>query len=282
MKTSERGAVTMDISSNLKRALPVGVVLLVLSSGPAQAAPVLIDSFTTSQGPVVGPVPPFTIPVTESDLTGSGILGGEREVEATPASTVQIGGGSATFTMEQGNPSDANLIWDGPISDGLGLGAGIDLTGNFTNDGFSFGLGISGLTTGTVAEELVLYDVYGNGATNTATFTAGAPVTSGVLDVFLGFGEFAPIGTTTATGAGTFAGVDFKAITHIELSIFDPTTSTYTLINSPNLATVTFQGPFEATSLAASVPVPATLPLFLSGIAGIGLFGWWRERAAEA
>jgi hypothetical protein len=32
----------------------------------------------------------------------------------------------------------------------------------------------------------------------------------------------------------------------------------------------------------SQAPLPAALPLFASGLAGMGLFGWWRKRRARA
>lgn len=49
----------------------------------------------------------------------------------------------------------------------------------------------------------------------------------------------------------------------------------------PNARSVWIEnGSFSATYELVVTPLPATLPLFLSGLGGFGLFGWWRRRRA--
>lgn len=47
---------------------------------------------------------------------------------------------------------------------------------------------------------------------------------------------------------------------------------------SVNTPLVYGYGPESGNQAVAATPLPAALPLFISGLGGMGLFGWWRKR----
>jgi len=64
----------------------------------------------------------------------------------------------------------------------------------------------------------------------------------------------------------------------------DFSSATFALLAGTNDITMQFDGSVGGGDMAfiAEVPLPATLPLFASGLGGLGLLGWRRKRRARA
>jgi hypothetical protein len=132
-------------------AAALGMVVLAAAAALAPAVPasaqVVIDEFTTNQGPVVDPPGGGSTAVTG----GADILGGKRGVRvrnlAGPGPTsVEVAFSILAFTVEDTTPDslgEADVIWDGdadndPLTfDPTGLG-GVDLTDGGTEGGIRF------------------------------------------------------------------------------------------------------------------------------------------------
>ena len=73
------------------------------------------------------------------------------------------------------------------------------------------------------------------------------------------------IPTTTGDfgGGAVFVGTEFDPVTNVE--------------GPPTLAEL----PLEGTGVARVTPLPAALPLFVTGLIGMGLLGWRRKRKAR-
>lgn len=111
--------------------LLAGLFVVTVSSTKAQAAQIMIDSFETSQDPVVanGGNPS----VFDSVAGGADILGGVREVtvqyNAGPGQVQwAVAGGVGTFSED--------MDTDGSVSISYNFGGGIDLTAGGQNDRF--------------------------------------------------------------------------------------------------------------------------------------------------
>jgi hypothetical protein len=95
---------------------------------------------------------------------------------------------------------------------------------------------------------------------------------------FAGFGTVLPSSNLMETGNSAFASYDLTTdigpITgpgFFDLAPFATSSGTFGLLS---LGDTTFT--------ATTTPVPAALPLFATGIGGLGLLGWRRKRKAQA
>ena len=113
----------------------IALVGLVLLAGTGGAGAILIDDFSTDQTVIqLGGAPSST----SSQVLGSGILGGAREMEVTLLSSIGMvmaaSGGTLNYAHAAVATGTGLIVWDGPdgpaIWNPIGLG-GID----FTNGG---------------------------------------------------------------------------------------------------------------------------------------------------
>ncbi len=233
---------------------------------PANAATmssdIIIDNFTT-----VGlNLPGF--PGTAQ--TDPGNILGTREVRTGPGNVVAIGGGKLSVSADQ--TFDAGIRYFMNVDDG---GRGFDLTNGDVNTGLSIG-GIT-LNAFNPGNDILQWSsfklgIFAQGPEGEITPTAdymtsfapnpddGPPMdgndvlTLGAL--FVNFNDFSKN-----------LGFTFADVGLISFELF-----------SPEDPSVTFTGPFAAS--VSVVPLPASLPLFLSGLAGLGVIGRRRKKKA--
>jgi hypothetical protein len=230
---------------------------LVLGGSPGQALAVVgsgvpIDTFDTPQGPLVGGSGAPT------SITGSGILGGERDVTFNDdsnvnESTFNISGGilSMAFGDTTGGDEGFNLSWDGlddsGSNDNDGLG-GVDLTLGgadrvrirvLRSDEAFFG-------------SVLVFSGSGGGDFSRATFDY--PVTQTPVDVIVPFTSFV---TTSGTGAD-FA--DFADAGFVGIGVGD-----FSANVDQDSQTDGYQGPRLEIALIETVPEPATMTLLALG-----------------
>jgi hypothetical protein len=210
---------------------------LLLIAGAEDARAILIDDFSTGQAAFV--ITPAGS--GESQVSGSGILGGERDMIVTLVSSVGVGMSVAGDAMTYGhfaNSEGTGLItWDGAdgssVLDPIGLG-GVD----FTNGGTEDRIGIPLLVNNFAATmTLTAYTDAVNYSTATVFLLGGVPPQTALSVLFTDF---------TATGSGA----DFTNIGAFSLYIDGSST--------PGL-TVGF----------ATIPEPSTATLLLFGLLGV-------------
>jgi hypothetical protein len=206
----------------------------------AAASPVTIDDF--SQGTAFGSINSGT---ASFPGTGTGIIGRERDVDATvtsanPGDTLQAAvdpnGGLAKFltSTQAVTTGSVNLLYDGEGSPGLG---GVDLTGGGANDGFVLDVTVLG---GQVTLTATVTDASGNSA-------SGSPLGLGTGRQELLFSDI--------TGP-----TDFSNIETIEFLI---ELGGGARIGIDSITT-------DATGTAAVVPLPASAVLLLAGVGALG------------
>jgi hypothetical protein len=149
-----------------------------------------------------------------------------------------------------------------------------------------------------VTYDLTLQGIYGGLVGGTGSFTVDGPINSTGLETFTvsdGLDlSFTIDGNTFSSAPGGYASVTFNngqlqsigyagtldtwsfslvtgLLNYIYVDLVDPAHSTF--------GNITAQ--LEATSQVSNAPLPAALPLFASGLGGIGMFGWWRRRKAK-
>lgn len=230
----------------ISRLLP-GIALLCVTS-PLHAASLIIDDFTTSQGPLS--VSPALGPLEDSSsASGAGIIGGSRDLVlstdagASPfSSNAEVLGGVAQLADNTQFSSDLLFQWDGADNDALaldtaGLG-GIDLTSGGNN----------ALEIGLVFDDLpatLQFSVYStNGNSSTVTFPSTGLIFTD-LSIFVPFALFN-------------GNADFSSVGAIELLISSPT----------NGLDIAFD--FIQTNIAP-VPVPPAILFMGSALFGLGL-----------
>ena len=174
-------------------------LLLVVGFAGAAEAQVLIDSFTTAQGPNADPPggpPPIS---STADTGGADILGGERDlamnrVSGTGTVTGEVTGGFFEFDAPALTRGEATLTWDGndddpDALDPVGLG-GVDLTATGQS---GFRLTVDAADAGV---ELIVR-VFTDGANHSQAGRLVATAIAATTDVFIPFSEL-----RTVAGAG--------------------------------------------------------------------------------
>jgi hypothetical protein len=89
-----------------------------------------------------------------------------------------------------------------------------------------------------------------------------------------------PFEALDVAGVEAFLRTDFPLITTFNFQVLEETGSpqSLTAFNS-NLTSITFASDVGD---PPAVPLPAALPLFATGIGGLGLLGWHRKRKGQA
>ena len=225
-------------------------VIGVWSAG-AVAAPIIVDDFSTGSDNGFQQIPGF-IP-DSGQVGGGGILGGFRDVQVGGNATGFVGtratasGGVFAFSNDTGVTGDVLITWDGDDSptvlDPLGLG-GVDLTSGGFNDAFRLDV----LTSDLAGLQLTIHVHTDAGNSSSQSITIGTAVNGGLMQDFL-FTNFTP----TAGG-----GADFANVGAIQLYVTGPAEID---------ATFDLVGVLDTTP----VPVPASLPLMVAGLAGVAL-----------
>jgi hypothetical protein len=93
---------------------------------------------------------------------------------------------------------------------------------------------------------------------------------------FIPGGLIVPAGYISGNPLSDSATYDGATLASLGLT---PGTYTWTWLDSSGLNTA---GSFEIDVLAPTTPLPAALPLFATGIGGLGLLGWRRKRKTQA
>jgi len=229
--------------------LLVGIVAFIV---PARA--LVIDQF---DGTVDLEVDSTTPIVTDSSSDPFGIIGGTREVRFELTSASATPPGQATLDIDNVGILDSGLA--------VGNISGTSLV-EITYDRGGAGLGTNLLLNGDTEFEFSViegdfpasFSIFLSDGTNSGT--------SGVVNSPGGVSPFLP-GTSPASvripfSDPNFASIDFTNIDVIQLQISTPVPSTD--------VSVDFFG---------TVPVPAALPLMLTGLAGLGFLDWRRRRS---
>ena len=88
-------------------------------------------------------------------------------------------------------------------------------------------------------------------------------------------------------GCGSAGALTFSIFAGQTLSGFDVVDTALMAPSDVQFFAVTVHGSlgnveFEGTAVSSATPLPAALPLFASGLGGLGLIGWHRKRKAQA
>jgi hypothetical protein len=234
------------------RHLVAGVLLggLVLLAWAEDSEALLIDDFSTDQTLVV-----ITPDVSaNSQIPGSGILGGERDVEVTLVAsigiTMAVSGGNFAYGQLGASLGTTRIVWDGMDGDSLlnptGLG-GIDFTEAGAEDQIAIPLLVSNSSSQVTLEA---YTDAANFSRATVSLPGSVPPQQSLSVRFVDF-----------TDAGVSGGADFTNIGAFSLYIDGSST--------PGLTAV-----FDTV-----MPEPSTGTLLLFGIlmlASIRRYRWAR------
>ena len=160
---------------------------------------------------------------------------------------------------------------------------------------FAFGQTTGAAQASTVSYDLTLTGTAGGMVGGAGSFSVNGPINSSGLETLTvsdGLNlSFTIDGNTFASGPGGFASVTFNngslisiayagtldswsfalvtgMLSYIYSDFTDPSHSTF--------GTITAQ--LAATPAVSSTPLPAALPLFATGLGGMGCLAWWRKR----
>lgn len=152
----------------------------------------------------------------------------------------------------------------------------------------------AGAKASTVTYDLTLQGTAGGLVGGTGAFTVDGPINSTGLETLTASDglnlSFTIDGNSFSSAPGGYASVTFNngALASINYAGFLDSWSfslvtgsllyIYTdLVNPTHDTFGTISAQLEATQVSAT-PLPAALPLFVSGLGGMGLLGWWRKR----
>jgi len=167
-----------------------------------RAGAILIDDFTTNQTTALI----NTLGTSSSQVSGPGILGGERDMFVTLdlgiVMSMNAGGGALTHMQLFGSLGTGLIVWDGPDDD-----PGIDYTGlgglDFTHSGAQDKVRIP-LLFNNFSAPLVLtaYTDDVNFSTATLAFPGGVPPQT---DLIVRFSDFVDAGASGGADIGAFS-----------------------------------------------------------------------------
>jgi len=218
----------------------IALVGLGLLAGTGRAGAILIDDFSTDQMVIwLG-----GLGSASSQVSGAGILGGERDMEVTVVSNVGVIMAASLDTLNYAHAFTSEgtglIVWDGPDGaatlDPTGLG-GVDFTDGGTEDKIAIPLLSSNLVAPMV---LTAYTDAVNYSTATVSLPGGTPPQLRLIVLHTDF---------IAAPGGT--GADFANIGAFSL-----------LINGSSTPGLT-------AGFGSVVPEPSTATLLLFGIVGI-------------
>lgn len=247
----------------LRRAAPAHIIAAALAlacAGSAQA--IIIDSFATSQSLSLA-YPPGGKSISSS-VSGTGILGGERDmmisliggVIAGNGISSVAGGGYYSYSQDATIKGRGEIQWDGadgsPALNPIGLG-GINLTAG----------GIDALVLGVISDDvpvnvtITVYSSAGNASSRTLTLPGQINEATTYSFKYSDFSAF--LGS----------GADFANVGAITLKTGSSSTAPDLVFN------------FLRTSEPANVPEPGTLGLLGLGAAACGLVARRRKPVAS-
>mgnify|MGYP006282768485 FL=1 len=231
--------------------LKTGVLAAAFAVVGGLASALTIDTFDADQ--LVGSANGISV-AEASSVTGSGILGGVRDMVATsdtvsstlPNAVGEAAGGLLTFSNDANTTGTLRVVYDGDsdpnVLDTDGLGA-FDFT--------------SGLTKDAIALDLVFLDLTDLELHMTVYSSVGGSTQSS--SVIKTFDTQAPPGLRKTVPFATFTGTaDFTQVSAFEFTL-----------TGPDIDAVDAQIDFIGT--VSTVPVPAALPLLLAGFGGLAL-----------
>lgn len=182
-------------------------VLLACAEG-AGALP--IDDFSTAQTTLVM----LTPGTSSSQVSGAGILGGERDMFVTldPGSALGSvtsltvgGGGDLNHWQMFGSLGTSLIVWDGPDDapaiDYTGLG-GLDFTSSGSQDRLEIPLLFNNLSAPLV---LTAYTDANNFSTATVALPGGVPPLTDLIVLYTDFVDAGPLGGANFTNIGAFS-----------------------------------------------------------------------------
>ncbi|PZX18248.1 putative secreted protein [Palleronia aestuarii] len=227
----------------------VGTALAV-SAAPALAATLTIDNFDTNQRVTDVPSGSF---VNSSEVTGSDILGGARDLsvtntafngDSTDATELRVAGSALSFSNITDARGEGTITYDGVGNAGLG---GIDLIIG-DNPSFFFEVG---------------------------DFDREVNITATVMDTMGGtssYSELLTLGFNPNLGFAEFTGnADFGSIDSIEF--FVSSTDTQTAVDG-SILSISVQA-----DDMAPIPLPASGLLLLGGLGGLTVLRSRRKKA---
>jgi hypothetical protein len=189
-----------------------------------------------------------------------------------------------TNTFESGGVTPINVV-NGDAISGANKSTTPTLSSLGWNSGANVGIGFNSDQsgqTGITLDTLVLR-IY-NGTTVVGTFSLASPITFSVADLALQQGNGNSVFDFHLTAAEQAQFNTLLALTGSSGFFAGLSSSLGCAAGAPAGCLVSNDGPDSFVGFAETsvVPLPAALPLFASGLAGLGLLGWRRKRKAAA
>jgi hypothetical protein len=217
---------------------------LAASASPAAAATVFAKFYTGTTG--------YTGPFSGSGTVYSNTAGAATTCPSTGSCSSDNLNTTLSFTTKgiTATANTGNEVWDDLAPNFGGLGVGTGTTGSDTDDNING----SNVLTLTFASKVTLTGVGTLFDPAHGTFGSGSPSTGSFL---------------LSVDGGAFTSISFVNANAELLSL---TGTTFRFEEATNQPT------FYVSAVSFVTPLPAALPLFATGIGGIGLLGWRRKK----